>query len=1059
MPGWTIYIDANENGHPDIGELSTVTDTDGNYAFLGLDAGNYLVSELPQSGWHSAYASGQPSDGRVFMVLSIADAIVELNPQNGALLRTLPNPARMDQPVGLAVGPYSIFLSGGVEGTITKAIWELDLNTGEIIDFDELQPSSVAIQDLAYLNGKLYLSPTSTSSSRDIQIWDPASDALVGTLAYSSFSNYAGISGAADLGVLLLIGSTLGNHFVVQLDPATNFYTPTTVIGPTGSYGFHLGYSGGEVIANVTNTTVAQFHRFDAQTGVLTATVTPSGWSGLPVSVGGDGVTPVAFRRVTLEESQVLTGIELSAVQLASLSGSLWNDQDRDGTRDAGEPPLEGWTAFIDVDQDGALDNTEISTITDANGDYEFEDLPPGEYKIAAVVPGEWAQTSPVTAATARRLYQATSSIRELDPKTGEMIRGFSSPVNPTTFSNMGLAAGPSSLFYLDVISSSPPVLYELDPVRGNVVDADPLSPGIALTGGLAHLNGQLYLTATQSGTAKILVWDPLTDTFVNTLTINYTQGFLHQNASGLTGAEDRGVLYASSYSDNWLYEINPLTGAITRVLLPSLPNNIFGLVGLAYVGRELYVQGSSIYRIDPDTGSYLGAFQTFNSYLGGLAGDGAGPLGLHTVSVAGQDISGLDFGIRQIPEITTPPGLFSLQAASDTGSSTSDRITRFNNSSSATRLSFRVLGAPGGSTLRLYADGQLVGTGTGFTLTSNGTSALSDGVHTFTVTAQQTGKEESNPLTLLVTIDTTAPVPVIEPPSPQERATPVSDVSIAFGEKVNGFDLADLVLTRDGGANLLTASQTLTSTNGNVSFALSGLSSLTGTHGTYTLQLSAGSAQITDVAGNAMLSSASIQFTNVLGDMNGDGALNNFDIQPFEIALTDEAHFQALYATVDGAFRGDANLDGIFNNFDIQPFELLLTTSAAAELVTGSAPAVVLPAVIETEDSAVDASASAQLAAPARFDEKRAVEPLARVSLPHSEPSPDLGPKSVVGSDTNMRLEMPEALVRDVTRAWREELSTHSLLVRRNEARIDRAIDEASFELALFRSPWNGSD
>jgi len=76
-------------------------------------------------------------------------------------------------------------------------------------------------------------------------------------------------------------------------------------------------------------------------------------------------------------------------------------------------------------------------------------------------------------------------------------------------------------------------------------------------------------------------------------------------------------------------------------------------------------------------------------------------------------------------------------------------------------------------------------------------------------------------------------------------------------------------------------------------------------------------------------------------GDMDDDGDVDNFDIQPFELALTDPAAYIAQYPSLGPlaspsllpeAFRrrGDIDGDGDFDNFDIQPFEDLLTSSSA---------------------------------------------------------------------------------------------------------------------------------
>ena len=73
------------------------------------------------------------------------------------------------------------------------------------------------------------------------------------------------------------------------------------------------------------------------------------------------------------------------------------------------------------------------------------------------------------------------------------------------------------------------------------------------------------------------------------------------------------------------------------------------------------------------------------------------------------------------------------------------------------------------------------------------------------------------------------------------------------------------------------------------------------------------------------------IEVDFVLGDMDGDGDLDNFDIQPFELALTDEALWESTYGLDDAQDRGDIDNDGDLDNFDIQPFETLLTSGGLA--------------------------------------------------------------------------------------------------------------------------------
>jgi hypothetical protein len=91
-------------------------------------------------------------------------------------------------------------------------------------------------------------------------------------------------------------------------------------------------------------------------------------------------------------------------------------------------------------------------------------------------------------------------------------------------------------------------------------------------------------------------------------------------------------------------------------------------------------------------------------------------------------------------------------------------------------------------------------------------------------------------------------------------RETAVSTINIQFSEAITGFDISDLSLTRNGDANLLTATQTLTTTN-DIAWVLNNLSSLTENDGTYLLTLTASSSNITDVVGNALAGNATVNW------------------------------------------------------------------------------------------------------------------------------------------------------------------------------------------------------
>ncbi len=84
----------------------------------------------------------------------------------------------------------------------------------------------------------------------------------------------------------------------------------------------------------------------------------------------------------------------------ASISGYKFNDINGNGSWDQNqEPGLANWTVFIDANTNGQLDQNEVSTTTDQNGQYAFANLAPGTYTVCEDVnsqPG-YVQTYPTT--------------------------------------------------------------------------------------------------------------------------------------------------------------------------------------------------------------------------------------------------------------------------------------------------------------------------------------------------------------------------------------------------------------------------------------------------------------------------------------------------------------------------------------------------------------------------------------------------------------------------------------------------------------------------------------
>lgn len=154
----------------------------------------------------------------------------------------------------------------------------------------------------------------------------------------------------------------------------------------------------------------------------------------------------------------------------------------------------------------------------------------------------------------------------------------------------------------------------------------------------------------------------------------------------------------------------------------------------------------------------------------------------------------------------------------------------------------------PGGDVL-LGTDASGAG---GYSIVAS-TAGLPDATYTYYAVATDDDGATSNVVAATGKVDNVAPTVDIVDVTPDPRLEQLSSVAVRFSEAVTGVDLSDFTLTRDGGANLLTSGQSVTTSDGGVTWAVGGLWRIAFPAGNYVLTLKSSGHGIADVAGNAL--------------------------------------------------------------------------------------------------------------------------------------------------------------------------------------------------------------
>ena len=331
---------------------TTVTDGTGQYSFNGLPPGNYTVRQTQPLGYTSvANTPGPVTGGSAGVVGPLGGAVetlaVSFNATPGAALQ---------MNFGETVA------GGGVYGFKSARIVSPAAAVG-------VSPGAEVVWQVIYKNDTAY------PVALDLRDTLPDFMTRTGAPAISSstgngglFTPNAGFTGAAG-GDLLGAASLPAGAWVAVNIP---------VIVTTGA-----------------TTTRFNQARTDGA-GVRTDTVdpsTPTGGVGQPPAgvIPPDSLPQTPFQTAGLDP----TGVPLSALP-ASLSGSVWRDNNSDRQRDSGDTPIPDWAVEL-VDSSGqtvacrtAPSNSAQGCIAMPDGRSLFRTGADGSYGVIGLVPGDY---------------------------------------------------------------------------------------------------------------------------------------------------------------------------------------------------------------------------------------------------------------------------------------------------------------------------------------------------------------------------------------------------------------------------------------------------------------------------------------------------------------------------------------------------------------------------------------------------------------------------------------------------------------------------------------------
>lgn len=430
-----VYHDENNNGVRDVSEVAipgttvllldaggtqlatTTTDASGFYKFANLSAGTYMIREVQPAGW---------SDGK--------DAAGTIN---GQIVGTAENPGDKLNGVALLWGDSGVNYNFGelLAGSLSGKVW-VDPNENCVFDAGE-SPLAGVIVELLDQNGTV-VGTTTTNAQGEYEFNDLAPGIYAvreqQPSGYLQGGQMAGSGGGNDSVTDLISQITIGSgdHFVdydfCELLPVSiaghvwEDTIPNCVFDPSeapiAGVTIHLLNEQGQIVATVLTDASGSYKFDNLKPGTYSVKeLQPTGYfdgDEIPGNLGGDDSQDDLIASVVLQSGDVGVNYDFCETPPAKISGYVFRDGEpivsfngqppdnlydiRDGLLTPDDLRLGGvvlelrytLTGEPVLGQDllpGKWPPGPVRVVTGANGYYEFDGLPQGNYSIFELHP------------------------------------------------------------------------------------------------------------------------------------------------------------------------------------------------------------------------------------------------------------------------------------------------------------------------------------------------------------------------------------------------------------------------------------------------------------------------------------------------------------------------------------------------------------------------------------------------------------------------------------------------------------------------------------------------